>query len=219
MRARAVNKIAAVSGADYQGDGNRDQRRVDPFRVRTIDPSGIVALSWANDEVEANQYLYFGPEHVDENPEAWRVHSTSQFMWDADRIGLGAAWDVGSEKRTDLLGEPQHLWTGGAAFFRAKVFELGPARLDASVRPEAWWDRDGVMFGVEQWLASGTATLGLDLWSHFLVKTEYRYDHSTADEGFWFGGQGQSLAVDQHGVWIAFAGYFELTFAERRGSR
>lgn len=182
-------------------------------------PSGIVALSWANDDVEANQFLYFGPEHVDENPEAWRVHSTSQFVWDVDRFGLGAVWDVGSEKRTDLLGEPHHLWTGGAAFFRAKVFELGPSRLDAAIRPEAWWDRDGVMFGVEQWLASGTATLALDLWSHFLIKTEYRYDHSTADEGFWYRGQGQSLSTDQHAVWLAFAGYFELAFAERRGAR
>jgi hypothetical protein len=70
------------------------------------------------------------------------------------------------------------------------------------------------MYGVPQLLASSTATLGVELFGHLLARVEYRYDHSTADDGFFFVGSrtdpdAVGLARDQHTVSLSVVGHLE----------
>ncbi|MCA9711653.1 MAG: outer membrane beta-barrel protein [Myxococcales bacterium] len=185
-------------------------------------PSYLAGLSWApRDELLAAAMLYFGPDDLDVSPEAWRVHGDAFVSWSGERLGLAAVWDAGRERVTSLPGAPVALWTGGALFARGTVLSREHATLDLAARPEAWWDRDGRIFGVAQWLVSATGTMSVHLYRHLTVRTEYRFDHSTAPEGFFFrrtattdGALG--LARNQHVILLSLAGYVRHAFALRR---
>ena len=77
---------------------------------------------------------------------------------------------------------------GAALFTRWDL--SGPWSL--SVRPEVFWDRNGRMTDSRQLLWAVTTTLeyqrhvGRQLW---LTRLEYRYDHSTGQEGGFFKGE------------------------------
>ncbi len=184
-------------------------------------PSYLAGVTWNRDTASgswnAAQFLYFGPDDTDLSVQAWRVHSDSQLTWEGPRAGVGAVWDYGQERVTSLPGEPLHLWTGGGLFVHGLVHDGRTVDVDLAARPDAWLDRNGRIYGVPQWLLSGTATLNVTFFNRLLARTEYRFDHSTADQGFFYAGGATSdlspgLANSQHTVFISLAGSFEHSF-------
>lgn len=182
-------------------------------------PSYLAGFNWSpRSELVAAAMVYFGPDDADLAPDAWRVHGDAFVTWDGERLGVAAVWDVGRERLTFEQGRPVALWTGGGVSVRGTLVEHKHVGLDVAVRPEAWWDRDGRIFGVPQWLASGTGTISLRLYDHVLVRTEYRYDRSTASDGFFYAGPATNgdalgLADEQHTLMFALAGYLRHRFA------
>lgn len=192
-------------------------------------PSGLVTLTWAQGPTPVSSprtgdtaltlstQVYFGPEGTSLAPKDWLVYWDTWAIYDFDsHFSLAAVWDVAVD-RAGRSAEQQSLYTGGALFARGTVFEGKHAVVDLAVRPEASNDRDGRFFGVDQWLISGTATASLRLYDHLLLRTEYRFDHSTASNGFFYEhGRGSDdaigLASDQHTVFLSLTGWWDLFF-------
>jgi hypothetical protein len=205
-------------------------------------PSGLLTLTWARPPIDAgpprtgasnltvSTQVYFGPERLDLHPADWLVYWDTWAIWDFDdHFSLGAVWDLGVDKAGRAGSRPlapdgeQQLYTGGALFARGTVFEREHVRMDLAARPEASWDRDGRFFGVDQWLISGTGTANMWLWNHLLLRMEYRYDFSTATDGFFyreeFGSDGAiGLAQDQHTVFLSLTAWWDFWFASSRKS-
>jgi hypothetical protein len=180
-------------------------------------PSYLVGLTWAEDDLSAASAVYFGPETAFIAPEYWRVLSDTTLAWNRERVGVAAIVDVGQERVATSPGEPRAVWVAGAGFVRGRILQRERVALELSARPEAFWDRDGRMYGVPQTLISGTGTFGAVLFDHVLARVEYRYDHSTAPGGFFFVGQRTSpdapgLAGDQHTVFFSLVGFFARDF-------
>jgi hypothetical protein len=78
----------------------------------------------------------------------------------------------------------------------------GPWNL--GLRPEFYWDPDGLGTGADQTIQAYTVTLEYKfspVASHSLVAAlEYRYDRSTGPEGGFFKGDANSLVSNQHQV-------------------
>jgi hypothetical protein len=171
------------------------------------------------------QHVYFGPEHAELGVDAWRWHSDTQILFERERWGIGAFGDYGQEKRTDLLDQPVHRWAGGGIVSRLRVHAFRHADWDMALRPEAWWDESGAIFGKPQLLTSISYTNSLDLFKHALVRIEYRYDRSTAQGGYFYVEDrildSDRLAQDHHLLFLSVVGYFERAFGggERKRNR
>lgn len=188
-------------------------------------PSYLLGATWARDDLRtgswnANAFAYFGPDGDDLSPEAWRWHLDANAGWEGPRGGVAAVWDYGQERRTDLPGEPIHAWSGGGVFTHLRVYDGKRVDVDLAARPDAWYERGDRIYGVDQWLLSGTATAGVFLWDHLRVRIEYRYDHSTAEGGFFYrrdatADDSTALASNQHTVFFNVAGVLLHAFAFR----
>ena len=184
-------------------------------------PSGLLALNWSGDERWfLSQQVYFGPEGPSVDPEAWRVHSDTQLTYDTPAFGVGAVFDFGRDGPDPIAQSEAAMWTGAALFSRFRTFENHIATMDLAFRPEFWWDPQGRIFGVEQLLVAGTASMTWWFFERVAARFEYRYDHSTADGGFFFrqaatDPAGPGLARDQHTLFFALTATFEHRFAKR----
>jgi hypothetical protein len=184
-------------------------------------PSYLGGLNWhPREDTTVAAMVYFGPDDRDPAPEAWRVHGDAFVVWDGPRGGVGAVWDAGRERLTLLPGQPVALWTGGALFGRVRPYDGKRVDVDLAARPEAWWDRDGRIFGVPGWLVSGTANASLHFWEIASLRFEYRYDHSTAANGFFYRrgatADDEPLASEQHLLMLFLTATFDHHFAARR---
>ena len=167
-------------------------------------------------------YAYAGPDQADVRPAAWRLYSDNQFTYNSERFGIGALADIGAERLTDQPGQPMALWMTGAVFTRWRV--LGKQRTwDMGARPEAYWDRDGRIYGVaKNLLVAGTYTNQVRLTENLLIRLEYRYDHAARPQGYFYRGaaiadDAPSFARHQHTVYLAVAGTFAYRFGKPRG--
>jgi hypothetical protein len=199
-------------------------------------PSALVNLTWAqpsrpapaprsgNTDLTVSTSVYFGPEGVDLSPKDWLVYSDTYAVWNFDdHFSLAGVWDVAVD-RPGRERADQSFYTGGALFARGTVLDRDEVRIDLAVRPEASWDRDGRFFGVDQWLLSGTFTGNLWLWDHLLLRLEYRYDRSTAPDGYFFHDEFTNpadvpLARDQHTVFMALTGWWDFWFGRHKASK
>ncbi len=190
-------------------------------------PSYLVGVTWARDglghdrSVNAASFVYFGPDGDDLSVEAWRLHTDYQAGIDGPRGGIAAVWDYGRETRTDLPDAPVHWWMGGGLFTYWRVYEGKTADVELAARPDAWRERGDRIYGVDQWLLSMTGTAGVTLWDHLRVRAEYRFDHSTATNGFFYrgattGDDEAGLASNQHTIFLNVAGFLMHDFAIRR---
>lgn len=168
------------------------------------------------------EFVYAGPEQADIRLAAWRLYSDTQFTYNVDRFGVGGLFDIGSERLTDQPDRPRTLWMTGALFTRWRV--LGKQRTwDMAARPEVYWDRDGRIYGVAgNFLVGATYTNAVRLTENLLVRVEYRYDHSTLPQGYFYRGpaihdDSPPFARHQHAVFFAVAGVFAHRFG--RGSQ
>ena len=166
-------------------------------------------------------FAYAGPDQADIRLAAWRMYSDTQFTYNVDRFGVGGLFDIGSERLTDQPGRPSTLWMTGALFTRWRV--LGKQRTwDMAARPELYWDRDGRIYGVaDNVLVGATYTNAVRLTENLLVRLEYRYDHSTLAQGYFYRGaaihdDAPRFARHQHAVFLAIAGVFAHRFGRAK---
>lgn len=190
-------------------------------------PSGLVGATWDHHAPSGSWYaagfVYFGPDDIDLSADAWRVHTDGQVGWRGRRLGVAAVWDYGRERVTALPDAPVQWWTGGGLFVDGRAYEGRRVDVDVAIRPEAWRDRGGRIYGVDQWLLSGTGTFAVRFFDVLLLRAEYRYDRSTADGGFFYRADATSpdapgLASDQHTVFFNVAGVFAHSFAIGRAT-
>lgn len=173
------------------------------------------------------EYAYFGPDNADIRLRAWRMFSDTQFTWNTPRLGVGGLFDVGGERRTDLVGAPWQMWMNAAVFTRWRLLASRPAAgerwkqrtWDMAARPEWFWDRDGRMFGVPQHLFALTFTNDVRVLQGLMLRVEYRYDRSTSAGGFFYRGgatadDAAGLGRDQHTVFFAIAGVLAHRFGK-----
>jgi hypothetical protein len=131
------------------------------------------------------QNVYYGPDQADTSLRFWRFFSDTQVQWMGDELTVVLAYDIGTERATDLVNHARTFWTGAALFTRWDL--SGPWSL--SLRPEWFWDPNGRMTEARQLIWAVTTTLeyqrhmGRQLW---LTRLEYRYDDSTGKDGGFF---------------------------------
>lgn len=186
-------------------------------------PSYLVALNWSPDaRWFLSQQVYAGPEGTSIEPSAWRVHTDSQLTYQTDDFGVGIVWDFGRDGPDTIGGSPQAMWTGGALFGRWRLLDRPKQQMYTAVRPGVWWDPDGRIFGVDQALASITATLDAWFYGAILARIEYRFDHSTADGGFFYRAnadqpESPGLANQQHTLFFVLTAQLRHRFDKRGG--
>lgn len=162
-------------------------------------PSFGLQLEWQpTDEITFTQNLYYGSDQENTNLEFWRFFSDSILEWKREPFLVAVAFDVGTEKQADQPGTPHDNWMAGALWLGWHVG--GPWHL--AVRPEFYWDRNGLITGAEQFVQAYTATLKYQFTpfglGNMAANLEYRYDRSTGDEGGFYNGPDNDLVPDQH---------------------
>jgi len=146
------------------------------------------------------QNLYYGPDQEDTNIEFWRFFSDSIIEWKNDRFLLAAAIDVGTEKQADVVGNPRYNWMAGSIWFGWHI----DGSWTFGVRPEFYWDPDGLGSGAVQTIQAYTVTLEYTFSpvasNTIIAALEYRYDRSTGPDGGFFKGNDNRIVPDQHQV-------------------
>jgi len=179
-------------------------------------PSYMVSLFRNRGDWSVTSQVYFGPEGTDLAPRSWRVHWDTQATYSGPRWGIAGVVDFGQDRITEEEGEPQNLWLLGALFVHGILWENDAVELDLAARPELMWDRDGLLFGVPQLMFGETVTFSSRFYDHLLVRLEYRYDRSTAENGFFYRERAiadtDQLASQQHTIFLGVVGYFERGF-------
>jgi hypothetical protein len=175
------------------------------------------------DGMQVGQFVYFGPEDVDPAPRAWRMLSDSWIVYDGGRWGISAVFDVMRERLTTTPDAPVALYVAGAITPRVRVISAARDRVKwfLAARGEAFWDRDGRLFGVDQLLLSAGVNSDVDIFGYALLRLEYRYDHSDNSAGFFYRHEAiedddDGLGRDQHTVYLMLTGMFEHWFATHR---
>lgn len=168
------------------------------------------------------QFAYFGAEDRDPRARAFRVLSDTWAHYDAGRWGIAGVVDVMRERLTLVPGQPVALYVTGSITPRVRLAQSAGERVQwwLAARGEAFWDRDGRMFGVEQLLGSASVDTDVDLFGHLLLRLEYRYDRSTNPAGFFYRraavhDDDVGLGRDQHTVFAMVTGRFEHWFGVR----
>jgi hypothetical protein len=174
------------------------------------------------DGLQLGQFVYFGPEDRDPFPRAYRVLSDTWVVYEADRWAISAVFDVMRERLTLQPGDPVALYVIGSVSPRATLWRRRDDRVQwwLAARGEAFWDRDGRIYGVDQLLGSASIDTDLSLFGHLLLRLEYRYDRTTNPAGFFYRGAAihdtdPGLGRDQHTVFAMVTGQFEHWFRMR----
>lgn len=153
------------------------------------------------------QNFFAGPEQASTALQRWRFFSNSMLEHATDDYTLTFIYDVGTEQ---LNGDGAHgpplqaFWTAGALTGRWLI--SGPWSL--GMRPEVYWDANGLMTGYVQFIKAVTTTLEYKFESDAAtgrVRLEYRYDHSTGQQGGFYGAGGTDgpLVAGQSTLFLA----------------
>ena len=165
---------------------------------------GLQAAWQLSPGIKFTQNLYYGPDQEETNIAYWRFFSDSIIEWKNDRFLLAAAFDVGTEKQADIIGNPRNNWMSGALWFGWHIG--GPWNL--GLRSEFFSDPDGIATGSKQRIQAFTGTLEYTFSpvasNTIVLALEYRFDHSTGPEGGFFKGGTNELVSDQHQVIFSF---------------
>lgn len=175
------------------------------------------------DGLQLGQFVYFGPEARDPSPRAFRVLSDTWAIYEAKRWGISGVFDVMRERVTEIPGAPLALYVVGSLSPRVTLLRAREDRVKwrLAARGEAFWDRDGRIYGVDQLLGSASIDTDVDLFGHLLLRLEYRYDRTTSPAGFFYRGAAihdadPGLGREQHTVFVMATGIFEHWFRLRR---
>jgi hypothetical protein len=134
--------------------------------------------------------IYYGPDQASTSLEFWRLFSDSIVEWKVnDDVTIAGEYQVGTQEMADQTGNPRAFYMGAALPMRWHI--SGP--WSVALRPEVYWDRNGLMTGSEQLIRAVTTTTEYKLpykWANMILRLEYRYDESTGPGGGFFkGGQ------------------------------
>lgn len=142
-------------------------------------PSG----SWTFKET-----VYYGPDQSNTSLEFWRSFSDSIVEWKVnDDVTIAGDYQIGTQKNATAPGNPRQFYMGAA--FPVRWHIGGPWAV--ALRPEFYWDRNGLMTGAEQLVKAITTTAEYKLpykWTNMIMRLEYRYDESTGAGGGFFKG-------------------------------
>ncbi len=131
--------------------------------------------------------LYYGPDQSNTSVEFWRLFSDSIIEWKAnDDVTLVGEYQVGTQEMA-APGSPRVFYMGAAFPMRWHI--SGPWSI--ALRPEVYWDRNGLMTGSEQLVRAVTTTAEYKFpykWTNMIARLEYRYDESTGAGGGFFKG-------------------------------
>jgi hypothetical protein len=192
-------------------------------------PSGVASLSYSPTAaprkgmygLTLSSHVLFGPEGLSIAPQDWFILWDTTVVWAVNpRFSLAAAWDYSIENPGRAKAQ-QNLYTGGGLVVRGNVLEREHVRLDLYLRPDCLWDRDGRFFGVPQWVFTPSAGVDLALWERLSFRVQYRYDYSTAEDGFFYRGAATTddspgLVNQQHTVYFALVGLWDFWFGRRQ---
>lgn len=141
------------------------------------------------------EMIYYGAEQADTSIEFWRLFSDTIIEWKGDEAIVAFEYQVGTQKNASAPGNPRDFYMGAALPMRWQLG--GPWSL--ALRPEFYWDRNGLMTGFEQLVKAVTTTLGYRVpygWTNTILRLEYRYDESTGPGGGFFKGGDVSPGVN-----------------------
>ena len=159
------------------------------------------------------QNVYYGPDQPQTGMKYWRLFSDSTVQWRNEDMTVALSYDLGTENAAEEPGAPRQFWMGSALFTQWTL--SGPWTV--GVRPEFFWDRNGILTQFEQLLLGITSTLSYKrhLGPHLaIVRLEYRFDRSTGSEGGFFK-DGEAapgvpkLVKDQHVIWLGLMWAFD----------
>lgn len=176
-------------------------------------PSYAVELDWRmTTHTMLFQNVYYGPDQSNTGLKYWRLFSDSTVQWRSQDWTVALSYDLGTEQAEDQPHHPRQFWMASALFTQ---YELG-GPWAVGVRPEFFWDRDGILTQARQLLVGMTSTLSYT--RHFghqvgIVRLEYRFDHSSGSEaGFYRHAVSPvqpRLAGDQHVIWLGLIWAFD----------
>jgi hypothetical protein len=150
------------------------------------------------DSFSVTQNFYYGPDQSDAAIRYWRFLSDTFVEWQSGRYLLAAAFDFGNERQAWRPDTPYFQWMSGAIWARVAVSDSWRV----AVRPEVYWDPDGLMTGSKQTIRAVTTTLEYRF--RFLqhndlsARVEYRFDRSTGEDGGFFAGSDNHLVPEQN---------------------
>ncbi|MDF0642788.1 MAG: outer membrane beta-barrel protein [Nitrospira sp.] len=149
--------------------------------------------------------VYYGPDQSDTAIEFWRFFSDSIIEWKRDRVTLAIDYQVGTQRNASVAGNPRDFYTGAALETQWRI--IGPWAV--SVRPELYWDRNGLMTGSEQFIKAITTTGEYRIpyqRTNTICRLEYRYDDSTGPGGGFFKGTNNVLTPGQQMLIFSIVG-------------
>ncbi|WP_447985405.1 outer membrane beta-barrel protein [Nitrospira sp. Nam74] len=177
-------------------------------------PSYGAELDWRiTTRTTLYQNVYYGPDQPETHVKFWRAFSDSTLQWRGDSLTFALSYDIGTERSSADAAASRQFWMASALYAR---WELG-GPLAVALRPEMFWDRNGLMTQAQQLLWAITSTL--DYKQHLgpqlaVVRLEYRYDRSSGPEGGFFT-DGETvpgtlrLVRDQHVIWVGLMWAFD----------
>lgn len=159
------------------------------------------------------QNIYYGPDQTNTGLKYWRAFTDSTLQWRGEIWTLALTYDFGTENSADEPENPRKFWMASALYTRLALG--GPWHV--AVRPEFFWDRNGLLTHAQQllWAMTGTLDYQKHIGPHLaIVRLEYRYDRSTGMQGGFFkDGDSMSglptLVRDQHVVWLGLMWAFD----------
>jgi hypothetical protein len=131
--------------------------------------------------------VYYGPDQSDTSLQFWRFLSDSIVEWRiSGEVTLAGEYQVGTQEMA-MPGTPRFVYMGAAFPMRWHI--SGP--WSVALRPEVFWDPDGLQTGAEQLVRAVTTTAEYKFpykWTNMIGRLEYRYDESTGSGGGFFKG-------------------------------
>ena len=173
-------------------------------------PTFGLQLTWQPvSSLTFTQNLYYGPEQPETSIDYWRFLSDTIVEWRYGMYRLAAAIDFGHARQAWLTDAPYQKWSSGAVWAGIDITHSWRF----AVRPEFYWDPDGLMTSARQTIRALTTTV--EYHTSFLehndlsARIEYRYDRSTGDDGGFYAGEDNHLVPEQNLFIVALVWSFE----------
>jgi hypothetical protein len=130
------------------------------------------------------QTVLYGPHQSNTSLEFWRVLSDTSVELKHKQFTGAFEYFVGSEK-LGTPGNPRALWMSSQLLLHWAF----NSRLNVTVRPEVYWDRDGRTTGFAQTVKANTTTLEYRIpykQAAAILRLEHRIDDSRGPQGGFF---------------------------------
>lgn len=137
-----------------------------------------------SDRTTFKQTVLYGPHQSDTSVEFWRFLSDGIVEWKRDRSTVAIEYFLGTEKVAET-GNPRALWMSAQLPLH---WSVNP-RVSVTVRPEAYWDRDGRTTLHRQTVNANTTTLEYRFpyrRTATILRFEHRIDDSRGRDGGFF---------------------------------